>query len=570
MTWSHCPRFDVRRTASFSTTDAVTEDEGAGVDYIDEFDDAGYSVQVGERLRAIRKQKRLSLHDVEAQSDAGVQGVGARRLRTRRAGAVAAAPRPAGAVLPGARRPAPAARRQRPGGDEDGTGIRPEAGDRHLEADAAHRGAVRDADPVPADDPGAAPGLQRSRPHDPAATTSARSRRCSTSRSIRSRCGSRRSTSCSAPPDAPTGRPHACDTAVAPFGVYIHIPFCALEVRLLRVRDLDRSAPSDRRLPRPRCAPRSGVRSPAACRSRRASSSVVARRRWSAARRWSTCVATVPVAPGAEVTVECNPDDVTVELLRDVRRRRREPGQRRRAVDVVARARLARTATRSAQRRACRRRDPARSGCPTFNLDVIYGAAGESVADWRRHGRCDRRARPAARVGVRAHDRGRAHRWPTSPTATPTTTTRPTSTSSSTTRLVGRRPRRTTRSRTGRGRATSAVTTCCTGVSRTTAGFGCAAHSHRDGPALVERPHARPLHRSRRRRVRRPRRPARRSTRRPAGSSGSSCNSGCADGVPVDALDGDELPGMVERRDDGDRWVLTRSGRLMANEISLR
>jgi transcriptional regulator with XRE-family HTH domain len=30
--------------------------------------DAGYSVQVGERLRAIRKQKRLSLHDVEAQS----------------------------------------------------------------------------------------------------------------------------------------------------------------------------------------------------------------------------------------------------------------------------------------------------------------------------------------------------------------------------------------------------------------------------------------------------------------------------------------------------------------------
>jgi len=34
----------------------------------DDGDDAGYSVQVGERLRAIRKQKRLSLHDVEAQS----------------------------------------------------------------------------------------------------------------------------------------------------------------------------------------------------------------------------------------------------------------------------------------------------------------------------------------------------------------------------------------------------------------------------------------------------------------------------------------------------------------------
>ena len=33
-----------------------------------EDDDAGYSAQVGERLRSIRKQKRLSLHDVEAQS----------------------------------------------------------------------------------------------------------------------------------------------------------------------------------------------------------------------------------------------------------------------------------------------------------------------------------------------------------------------------------------------------------------------------------------------------------------------------------------------------------------------
>ncbi len=34
-----------------------------------ETDDEGYSVQVGERLRSIRKQKRLSLHDVEAQSE---------------------------------------------------------------------------------------------------------------------------------------------------------------------------------------------------------------------------------------------------------------------------------------------------------------------------------------------------------------------------------------------------------------------------------------------------------------------------------------------------------------------
>ena len=39
-------------------------------------------------------------------------------------------------------------------------------------------------------------------------------------------------------------------------------------------------------------------------------------------------------------------------------------------------------------------------------------------------------------------------------------------------------------------------------------------------------------------------------------------------GVPVDALDGDDLPGLVER--DGDRWILTPSGRLMQNEIATR
>ena len=38
-------------------------------------------------------------------------------------------------------------------------------------------------------------------------------------------------------------------------------------------------------------------------------------------------------------------------------------------------------------------------------------------------------------------------------------------------------------------------------------------------------------------------------------------------GVPLDALDGEQLPGLVERLDD--RWVLTRRGRLMANAVSL-
>jgi hypothetical protein len=40
------------------------------------------------------------------------------------------------------------------------------------------------------------------------------------------------------------------------------------------------------------------------------------------------------------------------------------------------------------------------------------------------------------------------------------------------------------------------------------------------------------------------------------------------DGVPVDVLDGEALPGLVERV--GDRWILTRSGRLLANDIATR
>jgi len=42
------------------------------------------------------------------------------------------------------------------------------------------------------------------------------------------------------------------------------------------------------------------------------------------------------------------------------------------------------------------------------------------------------------------------------------------------------------------------------------------------------------------------------------------------DGVPADALDGDDpaLAGLVERR--GDAWVLTLRGRMLANEVALR
>lgn len=89
----------------------------------------------------------------------------------------------------------------------------------------------------------------------------------------------------------------------------------------------------------------------------------------------------IPTAPGAEVTVECNPDTVTGELIAYYRRhgvnrislgvqsmvdhvlvglgRTHDPDNVLRAVELV---------------RA--------GGIPTFNVDLIYGGVGESVADW--------------------------------------------------------------------------------------------------------------------------------------------------------------------------------------------
>ena len=68
-----------------------------------------YSRKVGERLRVIRRQKRLSLQEVESDLERGVQGVGAGCIRTRRAGHLGAPARAAGQVLQRAGRPAAAA-----------------------------------------------------------------------------------------------------------------------------------------------------------------------------------------------------------------------------------------------------------------------------------------------------------------------------------------------------------------------------------------------------------------------------------------------------------------------------
>jgi putative oxygen-independent coproporphyrinogen III oxidase len=93
-------------------------------------------------------------------------------------------------------------------------------------------------------------------------------------------------------------------------------------------------------------------------------------------------LAGVPVVEGAEVTVECNPDDVTESMMRTYA----AAGVNRVSIGVQSMvpsvlASLGRTHVPDNVRRAV---DAVRAAdLPTFNLDIIYGGAGETLDDWR-------------------------------------------------------------------------------------------------------------------------------------------------------------------------------------------
>jgi oxygen-independent coproporphyrinogen-3 oxidase len=89
----------------------------------------------------------------------------------------------------------------------------------------------------------------------------------------------------------------------------------------------------------------------------------------------------IPRRGDAEFTVECNPDDVTVNLLRPYRSvgvNRVSLGMQSASPHVLAS--LGRTHTPDNVARAVDAISAA--GLATFNLDVIYGGAGESLDDW--------------------------------------------------------------------------------------------------------------------------------------------------------------------------------------------
>lgn len=94
-------------------------------------------------------------------------------------------------------------------------------------------------------------------------------------------------------------------------------------------------------------------------------------------------IAAIPVADDAEITVECNPDDVTVEMLTTYRAagvNRVSLGVQSMSAHVLVA--LGRTHDRRNVERAVHAIKAA--GMASFNLDLIYGATGESVSDWRR------------------------------------------------------------------------------------------------------------------------------------------------------------------------------------------
>jgi oxygen-independent coproporphyrinogen-3 oxidase len=281
-------------------------------------------------------------------------------------------------------------------------------------------------------------------------------------------------------------------------------------------------------------------------------------------RRLGAVIAAVPTIGDPEVTVECNPDDVSSELLRVYR----DHGVNRVSIGVQSMAShvLGALGRRHDQRnveRAVAAVDDV--GLPSFNLDVIYGAAGESIDDWATtveavlaldpphvsaYGLTVEPGTPlAAQPDRHPDDDDQADKY----------------------ELVDARL-------TAAGLDNYEISNwarpgheCEHNLvywrQQDYRGFGCAAHSHTAGRRWWN--------------VRTPDRYIELvAAGEPTEAAGETLDHATREferlelllrlrgGVPIEALDGDELPGLVEQRDD--RWVLTRAGRLVQNEIATR
>ena len=163
-----------------------------------------------------------------------------------------------------------------------------------------------------------------------------------------------------------------------PFGVYIHIPFCrhrcdycAFATWTDRDHVIDDYLAALRRdIERAELAPVTSVFVGGGTPTRVPAADL------------GSVLSAIPVVEGAEVTIECNPDDVTDELMQTYA----AAGVNRVSIGVQSMvesvlASLGRTHVPANVERAVEAVKAA--GINNFNLDIIYGGAGESLADWR-------------------------------------------------------------------------------------------------------------------------------------------------------------------------------------------
>lgn len=275
----------------------------------------------------------------------------------------------------------------------------------------------------------------------------------------------------------------------------------------------------------------------------------------------------IPLAPHAEVTVECNPDDITSEMMQKFR----EGGVNRVSIGVQSTVShvlgaLGRTHNPDNVQRAVE--VVREAGFTSFNLDIIYGAAGETLDDWRKtvadivdldpphvsaYGLTVEANTPlASQFHRHPDDDDQADKYEIVDDAF------------SKTGLVNYEISNWARA------GHECAHNYLYWLQGNYDGFGCAAHSHKNG-----------------RRWWNVRTPDRYIELVNAGESPESAHENLDDetralealqlllrtreGVPVEAFALDDLEfmtGMLETHDD--RLVLTRAGRLMANEISIR
>jgi putative oxygen-independent coproporphyrinogen III oxidase len=167
-----------------------------------------------------------------------------------------------------------------------------------------------------------------------------------------------------------------------PFGVYVHIPFCAKRCDYCAFATwTDRHHLQSSYLAALRTDIERSVQRPAT--TMFASSIFVGGGTPTLvdAAGLGAVIASIPRVDGAEVTVECNPDDVTVELLETYR----AAGVNRVSIGVQSMepAVLAALGRWHQPDNVVRAVAAVREvGIPTWNVDLIYGGAGETLAQW--------------------------------------------------------------------------------------------------------------------------------------------------------------------------------------------